>query len=108
MPSYFYKNTKNGIIVTSCKITDKLQLWEGPDVVTKFEYPVGLDLNGKSQDEFMRWILLPEIKYGFVALENPSELNLELGDEVPFVLTDIKCRQDYFPDYVNICWANPE
>jgi len=108
MPSYFYKQTQNGIIVTSCKITNKLQYWEGPDVINKFDHPMGLDLKGKSNDEFMQWILLPEIRFGFVVLKNPSELNLEFGDEVPLVITDKKCKQDYFPEFIDICWASPE
>ena len=108
MPSYFFKCTKKGIILTSEKITNKLQLWEGPEVITQFDIPMGLDLDGKSNEEFMKWVQFPEIKFGFAIIENPLDLDLKFGDEVPLVITEMKCNQAYFPEYPNICWATPE
>lgn len=108
MPSYFFKCTKNGIIVTSNRITNKLQYWKGPEIVTFLDYPIGLDLEGRTTSEFISWIYLPEIKYGFFAVDDPCELEYELGDEIPVVITNSKCNQDYFPAYFNICWATPE
>ena len=108
MPSYFFKNTKNGIIVTSNKITNTLQFWNGPEIVTYFDHPVGLDLKGITTDEFISWIQMPEIKFGFFAVDNPTELEYEIGDEIPVIITTNKCNQDYFPNYLNISWATPE
>ena len=104
--TYFFKTTTNGIIVTSSKITNKLHFWGGPEVINQLDHPIGVDMGGYNEEELMEWIMMPEIKFGFVALENPKELGLKFGDELPFTISSVKCKQGYFPGFKNICWAD--
>jgi hypothetical protein len=115
MPSYFVRCTAKGIVVSNVHKPHDLDKWSGPDLIEidieGVSYPVGLDLGGKTPSELHAWLYKQEVKYGFFACDNPKELGLTFGDEMPFTITDKPCNTykfSFWSEEVNICWATPD
>ena len=108
MPSFFFKNTKNGFLVTSHKVNTNFyeskldsppMIWLNKDV----------ELNGIKRN--MKWKV--ELKLGFVACDNPDLLEYQFGVELPITITDnpINTNDDLRTDKKKsliIFWANPD
>ena len=81
MAMYFVKNTDRGIVVVNNQLTTK-------EVTFK---------NGIKRTMSTH---VADLKFGFFACENPSELGYEKGEKVPVVLSDSQIEG-------NLYWCNP-
>lgn len=97
--------------MTSARVNKRLHLWKGPKVKLLFDNPLSIDLEGRSHEEFFEWIDLPELKFGFASIVNYdvlNELEMEVGDRIPFTITDNLCDMSYFPGFREVYWAGPD
>ena len=83
---YFVKTTNKGLIVAETKIGKKTVTING--VQREFNTQGG--------------------KLAFIACENPEELGLEKGDELPFNVTDKNVLDKSKKPLANLYWATPE
>ena len=81
MAMYFVKNTDKGIVVVNNKLTTK-----------EVTFKNGIKRTMSTQ--------VADLKFGFFACENPSELGYEKGEKVPVVLSDSQIEG-------NLYWCNP-
>lgn len=79
---YFVKNTDKGIVVVNQKIATK-----------EVTFKNGIKRTISTQ--------VSDLKFGFFAVENPSELGYEKGEKVPVVLSE-SCIEG------SLYWCNPE
>lgn len=72
MPSYFFRCTRNGILVTDRPVWNGAAWWSGPKpILGEFFDEIlvnGFDFNDKSAEEVMEWIRIGEIRFGFFVL----------------------------------------
>lgn len=83
---YFVKPTKKGLIVAEKQIGTKTVTING--VEREFRTQGG--------------------RLGFIACENPEELELNKGDELPFNITDKNVLGRDKQPLANLYWATPE
>jgi hypothetical protein len=109
MPSYFFRNHQNGLLVTSHNVKlDVIQkylispsfIWIEKEVVFKN----GIKRNIKSKTEF---------KIGFFPVSDLEELDYKFGDEVPVSITKTLVIQDNessidSSNQLKIYWADYE
>jgi len=109
MPSYFFRNHQNGLLVTSHNVKlDVIQkylispslIWIEKEVIFKN----GIKRNIKTKTE---------LKIGFFPVSDPEELDYKFGDEVPVSITQTLVIQenDSSTDSSNqlkIYWADYE
>jgi aspartate/methionine/tyrosine aminotransferase len=83
--TYFVKTTRKGFIVAEAKIGTKTVTING--VEKEFRTQGG--------------------KLGFIACEDPEDLGLTQGDQVPFVITDKNVLDREKKALANLYWATP-
>lgn len=110
MASYFLKKLSNGLLVTSSKVTSKLQLYQGPELNLRDNPHTGqimnIDLNGLTSEEFLKWLQMPELQFGFFPLSKPAQfMKMKAGYELPLTITQYKCDVTNIADCYNLCWA---